>query len=140
MKYAIDLIEAPQDLIQAAANTDILRQIAKSLFKFPASLGCWLKMDEDGDFYLSVDMYVSGWDYLEWNPELLSLRCGWDLEAHLQDDEDYYEDQDTGQWGIEGWKDPFEYLWFTGELVDDLEKVLIEAFYKAKLNRIIDEL
>jgi hypothetical protein len=57
-------------------------------------------MDEQGEVYISLDSQNTSYEYEDYNPEIMTLSCGWSLQDALIEDLDYVCDEDSGEWGI----------------------------------------
>jgi len=134
MKYAIDNITTDQ-LIEKIKEQGLQKDIYSNLFGMQSGYLIFVKMDEQGEVYLCTESQNTGWNYTDYNPDLFTLKCGWDIQEALCEDDDYIAELDedgdeTGKWSIKGYDDSFEYWYEYSEWnLDDLVRDSIEMAY-----------
>ena len=104
MKYAIENVR--EDFLSEIDFSAVLGE----LFGMPNDYSVIFTQGENGDVSHFTRQQNSGGCYDGYNPEICSIPCGWDIQDELINDDDYYVDDVTGQWGIKGYDNPLEYI------------------------------
>jgi hypothetical protein len=126
MKQAILEINA-ETFIERIQEQGLVKGIYETLFGFNSGYSIFIRMDESGKIYTLVESQNTWFrPDGDWDGSLIKVACGWSLQDELCNDEDYWVNEETGEWGVEGYEDPFDYWyeWAGDEylILDDLEQ------------------
>jgi hypothetical protein len=135
MKYALDNITLEQ-LVEKIEDQGLDKEIFANLFGFGSGYKMFIKMDELGEIYLTVDSPNTSYRYEDYNPEIMTLNC-WNLRDALRDADGYYECDENGKWGVAELTDYLDLLGYWHDRYSehiDLEDLLRHRFESAKLD------